>query len=113
MLLRNIERIIQIMRSEGHTLLLLDATESYYKEIANSSGEVPLSSQAAGGCCGPSVQLSLDKPMETDLVSTINGLQVSIDSEVFEVSRVLTLDFVQDGQGEGLVISGENSTGYC
>ncbi|WP_438498242.1 arsenical pump-driving ATPase [Paenibacillus sp. IHBB 3054] len=27
----------------GHTLLLLDATESYHKEIANSSGEVPLS----------------------------------------------------------------------
>ncbi|MNY73537.1 hypothetical protein D3C86_2123500 [compost metagenome] len=51
--------------------------------------------------------------METDLVSTINGLQVSIDSEVFEVSRVLTLDFVQDGQGEGLVISGENNTGCC
>lgn len=29
----------------GHTLLLLDATQSYHREISNSSGEVPLSVQ--------------------------------------------------------------------
>lgn len=41
----NDEIVVIDTAPSGHTLLLLDATESYHKEIANSSGEVPVSVQ--------------------------------------------------------------------
>lgn len=39
----NEEIVVIDTAPSGHTLLLLDATEAYHKEIAHSSGEVPLS----------------------------------------------------------------------
>ncbi|WP_438498241.1 adhesin [Paenibacillus sp. IHBB 3054] len=95
-------------------MIITEPAKGYIERIMKEAGVETLRiSQAAGGCCGLGVQLSLEKPMETDLVSTINGLQVSIDSEVFEVSRVLILDFVQDEQGEGLIITGGTQTDCC
>lgn len=39
----NEEIVVIDTAPSGHTLLLLDATEAYHKEIAHSSGEIPLS----------------------------------------------------------------------
>ena len=60
----------------------------------------------ANGCCGPSFQLALEKAQETDIVRSINNIEVAIDPQVEELVSQVTLDLEQDEEGAGLVISG-------
>jgi Fe-S cluster assembly iron-binding protein IscA len=64
-------------------------------------------------CCGPSYQLSLDEPKETETVTIINGVKVSMDIAVLGLGRELTLDLVEDEQGSGLVVSDVANKGCC
>ncbi|MGM0876826.1 MAG: adhesin [Bacillota bacterium] len=58
------------------------------------------------GCCGPQWGLSLDSPEETDIVETINGIQVSFDPQVLKSVEGLTLDKEETAEGAGFVILG-------
>ena len=61
---------------------------------------------SVAGCCGPKFAISLDAPVESDRIETINGIQVAIDSEVTG-SEELTLD--KGENGAGLVLIGASS----
>ncbi|MBJ8084733.1 adhesin [Bacillus cereus group sp. N14] len=58
------------------------------------------------GCCGPSYGINLGEAQENDVKETVNGIQVAMDPKVVELVNTLTLDYVEDQQGAGLVISG-------
>ncbi|MGG0459717.1 HesB/IscA family protein [Bacillus mycoides] len=58
------------------------------------------------GCCGPSYGIKLGEAQENDVTETVNGIQVAVDPKVAEIVNSLTLDYVEDQQGAGLVISG-------
>ncbi|OBZ16307.1 arsenical pump-driving ATPase [Bacillus sp. FJAT-27264] len=68
----------------GHTLLLLDATESYHKEIANASGEVP-----------PSVKKLLPRLRNEEETAVIIVTHAEV-TPVFEAER-LTADLRRAG----------------
>lgn len=63
---------------------------------------------SVAGCCGPQFALSLDAPLETDTVETINGIKVAFDSQI-EGTEELTLDKEENEDGAGLVLVGASS----
>jgi hypothetical protein len=65
------------------------------------------------GCCGPQFALSLDAPVKSDVIHTINGIKVAFDSEITETDE-LTLDREETPNGAGLVlIGGKSCSGDC
>ena len=54
------------------------------------------------GCCGPQFEISLDAPIESDRIETINGIKVAIDAEVTG-SEELTIDKGENGAGIVLI----------
>ena len=58
------------------------------------------------GCCGPQIGLSLDMPEESDVISVINDVQVSVARQAEEFVKSLTLDFETEGEQSGLVVVG-------
>ncbi len=59
------------------------------------------------GCCGPSYGMDIDeKASETDEVIEKNGLRIFMDKETFMNLSEMTLDFIDDGQRQGFVLSG-------
>ncbi|MFZ7889771.1 HesB/IscA family protein [Bacillus cereus] len=61
------------------------------------------------GCCGPSYGINLGEAQENDVTETVNGIQVAMDRKVVEIVNTLTLNYVEDQQGAGLVISSGGS----
>ena len=58
------------------------------------------------GCCGPQVGLSLDKPMDTDIVQEINGVRVALDQDIKNSVEQLTLDNDETPNGSRFVLLG-------
>jgi Fe-S cluster assembly iron-binding protein IscA len=63
---------------------------------------------SVSGCCGPQFALSLEKPLESDKIETINGIKVAIDTQISATDE-LTLDKEQGPDGTGLVLLGASS----
>ncbi len=60
-----------------------------------------------GGCCGPSYGMDIDeKAIETDEVIEKNGLRIFMDRETFVNLSGMTLDFIDDGERQGFVLTG-------
>ena len=64
---------------------------------------------AGMGWGGPKLGLALDEPEEKDIVETINGIKVAIDSMVVQETENLTLDRQDSPEGAGLVMLGNES----
>ena len=58
------------------------------------------------GCCGPQVGLSLDEPMDTDIVQEINGVRVALDQDIKNSVEQLTLDNDETPNGSRFVLLG-------
>lgn len=64
-----------------------------------------------GGCCGPSFGMDIEqRASETDEVIEKNGLRVYIDRETYSNLTGMTLDFIEDGERQGFVLTGGNSS---
>lgn len=62
---------------------------------------------AGGGCCGPSYGLDIDeKPLADDEVIEKDGLKVFVDKNTIGALAGMQLDYIDDGEREGFVISG-------
>jgi iron-sulfur cluster assembly accessory protein len=60
-----------------------------------------------GGCCGPSYGLDIDeKPTTDDEVIEKNGLRVFVDKNTLSALTGMQLDYYEDGEREGFVLSG-------
>ncbi|MCX7794342.1 MAG: iron-sulfur cluster assembly accessory protein [Thermodesulfovibrionales bacterium] len=63
-----------------------------------------------GGCCGPSYGMDIDeKAGEEDEVIEKNGLKVFMDRETFVTLGGMTLDFIDDGERQGFILSGSKA----
>ncbi|MGG6312344.1 adhesin [Paenibacillus macerans] len=87
-------------------MVITDGAKSYIEEMMKEAGVSTLRFVLASGCCGPSFQLTLENAQETDIVKSINDIEVAIDPQVEELVSQVTLDLEQDEEGAGLVISG-------
>lgn len=83
-----------------HALLLFNL-----ENILREQGIEGIRLSSSGGCCGPQLALTLDKPKRSDSIETINGIQVAFDKRV-SGSDNFTLDIEQNQQGVGLVLLG-------
>lgn len=88
-------------------MTITDEAKQFIENMMKEAGVYTLRFAYSGaGCCGPSYQLSLEKPQENDAVSVVNHIQIAADSRVADQISGLVLDFVEDEQGAGLTMSG-------
>ncbi|MRN52725.1 adhesin [Paenibacillus monticola] len=88
-------------------MIITDEARHFIESMMKEAGVSTLRfASSDAGCCGPSYQLSLEKPQENDTVSLINEIEVAIDVKVVDLVSEITLDLVKDEQGTGLTISG-------
>ncbi|ALP37450.1 HesB/IscA family protein [Paenibacillus sp. SEL3] len=91
-------------------MTITDEAREFIEKMMKEAGVSTLRIGYAGaGCCGPSYQLSLEKPQENDAVSLVNEVEVAVDPQVADQVSGLTLGYIQDEQGAGLTMSGGSS----
>ncbi len=62
---------------------------------------------AGGGCCGPSYGMDLDENAKSgDEVVEKDGLKVFIDQETMKNLGGMQIDFVEEGERQGFVLTG-------
>lgn len=87
---------------------ITDGAKQLLENVLSQNNAEGIRLYSAAGCCGPQFALSLDAPLESDTVTTINGIKVSIDSNVTGIEE-LTLDAEENTDGAGLVLLGANN----
>ncbi|OAS84056.1 adhesin [Metabacillus litoralis] len=84
---------------------ITDGAKELLENFLNEKGAEGIRLTSVAGCCGPQFTISLDAPEESDIVKTINGIKVAIDSQITGTDE-LTLDNEQNENGTGLVLLG-------
>jgi iron-sulfur cluster assembly accessory protein len=83
------------------------------KEILKAEGKAGWGLRiytAGGGCCGPSYGMDIDEsPAEGDEVLETNGLKVFMDPNTVKSLSGMQIDFVDDGERQGFVLTGGKS----
>jgi hypothetical protein len=87
---------------------ITDGAKQILESFLNEKGATGIRLYNVAGCCGPQFAISLDGPMESDTIQTINGIQVAFDSKVSGTEE-LTLDKEENQDGSGLVLLGASS----
>lgn len=88
---------------------ITDKAKEMLQNTLNSNGAEGIRLSAVAGCCGPQFALSLDAPKDSDILETINGIKVAIDSQISSTDE-LTLDLEENQDGSGLVLLGASSS---
>lgn len=96
---RNTEELIMKITDEAKKLL---------ENVLSENGAEGIRLYSVAGCCGPQFALSLDTPLESDTIKTVNGIKVAIDSQI-TATEELTLDKEENQNGAGLVLLGASS----
>ncbi|USK52679.1 adhesin [Cytobacillus solani] len=87
---------------------ITDGAKQLLENVLSRNDAEGIRLYSVAGCCGPQFALSLDAPLESDTVTTINGIKVAIDSNVTTIEE-LTLDKEENTEGTGLVLLGVNN----
>lgn len=87
---------------------ITDGAKHLLESFLNEKGAEGIRLSSIAGCCGPQFSISLDAPQETDVIKTINGIRVAIDSQITGTEE-LTLDKEESEQGAGLVLLGASN----
>jgi iron-sulfur cluster assembly accessory protein len=91
-----------------------DAAAEKAKEILVAEGKDSWGLRiymAEGGCCGPSYGMDIDeRPAEGDDIVEKNGLRVFVDQNASRNLKGMEIDFVDDGERQGFVITGQPSS---
>ena len=67
-----------------------------------------------GGWGGPSLNLALDEPKDSDSVFNNGGVAYIIDNDVLNMTGNITIDFVTEGSQSGFTLQSENPvSGSC
>lgn len=61
---------------------------------------------AAGGCGGTQLGMGLEEPAESDLITEVNGIRVSIESSMQDVAKDIELDLEESSEGVDFIIKG-------
>lgn len=84
---------------------ITDGAKQLLENVLSQNNAEGIRLYSVAGCCGPQFALSLDAPLESDSLITINGIKVAIDSNVTTIEE-LTLDIEENTEGTGLVLLG-------
>lgn len=84
---------------------ITDEAKQLLEGFLNEKGAEGIRLSAVDGCCGPQFAITLDAPVESDTIETINGIKVAFDSQVTGTEE-LTLDKEENQDGGGLVLIG-------
>ena len=87
---------------------ITDGAKQLLESFLKEKGAEGIRLYSIAGCCGPQFAISLDKPEESDMIQTINGIKVAFDSQITGTDE-LTLDKEENKEGAGLVLIGANS----
>lgn len=87
---------------------ITDGAKQILVKILSEKGAEGVRLYSVAGCCGPQLALSLDAPLESDTVETINDIKVAFDSHI-EGTEELILDKEENEDGAGLVLIGASS----
>ncbi len=87
---------------------ITDGAKKLLENVLSEKGAEGIRLFTNVGCCGPQFSLSLDAPLESDTIQTINGIKLAIDSQVNNTEG-LTLDIEENDGGTGLVLIGGSS----
>src|SRR4051794_1386621 len=90
---------------EEKQMKITDEAKQLLENFLNEKGAEGIRLSSVAGCCGPQFAISLDAPMESDTIETINGIKVAFDSQVTGTEE-LTLD---KEEGAGLVLIGASN----
>jgi iron-sulfur cluster assembly accessory protein len=100
-------------RKEVIVVTISEAAAKKAKEILVAEGKTSWGLRiytAEGGCCGPSYGMDLDEnPAATDKVVEKDGLRVFIDNNTFESLGDMQVDFINEGERQGFVLTGGKS----
>ncbi|MFZ0444115.1 MAG: adhesin [Bacillus sp. (in: firmicutes)] len=84
---------------------ITDGAKQLLENFLSEKGAESIRLSTTSGCCGPQFAITLDAPMESDTIETINGIKVAFDSQVTGTEE-LTLDKEENQDGGGLVLIG-------
>jgi Fe-S cluster assembly iron-binding protein IscA len=87
---------------------ITDEARQLLESFLNEKGAEGIRLSSVAGCCGPQFAISLDAPMESDRIETINGIKVAFDPQVTGTEE-LTLDKEENQEGAGLVLIGASN----
>jgi len=69
---------------------------------------------AEGGCCGPSYGMDIDERSAAgDDILEKNGLRVFMDQTTSKNLDGMVIDFIDDGERQGFVITGGQTSSSC
>jgi len=95
---------------EDVVVIISEEATKKAKEILTAEGKAGWGLRiytAEGGCCGPSYGMDLDeKPGDGDEVVEKDGLKVFIDQNTLKGLGGMQIDFVDDGERQGFILSG-------
>ena len=86
---------------------ITDGAKQILVDFLNKRGAEGIRLTSVEGCCGPQYKISLEAPIESDRIETINGIRVAIDRDVTG-SEDLTIDKGENGAGI-VLIGGSNN----
>ena len=67
-----------------------------------------------GGWGGPSLNLALDEPKDSDSIFENGGVQYIIDNDTLKMTGDITIDFVTEGWQAGFTVQSQNPvSGSC
>lgn len=93
-------------------MIITDEAKKYIETVLEDNKAKGIRMYAVeGGCCGPSIGLSLDAPETADQVSEINGIKIAIAPQALSATEDMTLDFETTGGQSGLTMVG--APGCC
>ncbi|MGN8843399.1 MULTISPECIES: adhesin [Bacillaceae] len=87
---------------------ITDGAKQLLENFLQEKGAEGIRLSTVAGCCGPQFTITLDPPIESDKIETINGIKVAFDSKVTGTEE-LTLDIEENQNGAGLVLIGASS----
>lgn len=94
-------KISELAAEKAKEILVAEGKESWGLRIY----------MAKGGCCGPSYGMDIDEsPKAGDEVIEKNGLKVFVDKETFSAMSGMEVDFIEDGERQGFVLTGGKSS---
>ncbi|RJQ21246.1 MAG: iron-sulfur cluster assembly accessory protein [Nitrospiraceae bacterium] len=89
---------------------ITDVAADKAKEILSEEGKADWGLRfytAGSSCCGPSYGIDIvEEPVNGDKVIEKNGLKVYMDSDTFDKLEGMNIDYVEEGEKEGFVLTG-------
>lgn len=98
----------ETLKQGGEKMKITDGAKQLLENFLSEKGADGIRLTSVAGCCGPQFALTLDTPLESDTIQTINGIKVAFDSQTPGTDE-LTLDKEENQDGAGLVLIGASS----